>query len=181
MRIAAAGLALLAITAPAQGEILKFMIPSEKGLSAKWWPKVPALPGWHQDQGASEHFSLNALAPDGSTFARAEAVMMAKANYKPRQPKITTLAQLVEDDRKSTLAVLPDARITALPDMKDADGKRLLVRAFAPGKDGKGNWEAVAYGEEGDFFLIFTLSARSQKSYQQNFKMFETLVARYAK
>ena len=162
MRGAAVGLVLLALAAPAQAEILKFMIPSEKGLSAKWWPKVPALPGWHQDMGASEHFSLNALAPDGSTFARAEAVMLAKANYKPRQPKITTLAQLVEDDRKSTLAVLPDARITSLPDMKDADGKRLVVRAFAPGKDGKGNWEAVAYGEEGDFFVIFTLSARSQ-------------------
>lgn len=181
MRCAAAGLVMLALAAPAQGEILKFMTPSEKGLSAKWWPKLPALPGWHQDQGASEHYSVNALAPDGSTFARAEVVMMAKANYKPRQPKITTLAQLVEDDRKSTLSALPEARITSLPDLRNADGKPLVVRGFAPGKDGKGNWEAVAYGEEGDFFLIFTLSARSQKAYQQNVKAFETLVARYAK
>ncbi len=181
MRIAAAGLVLLALAAPAQGEILKFMIPGDKGLSARWWPKVPSLPGWHQDKGASERYGLNALAPDGSTFASADAVMMAKANYKPRQPKITTLAKLVEDDRKSTLAALPGVRITSLPDMKDADGKLLVARGFAPGKDGKGNWEAVAYGEEGDFFLIFTLSARSQQGYRQNLKAFQTLVARYAR
>jgi hypothetical protein len=171
---------ILLLTVPVHAEILKFAFPDEKGLNFKWWPKVPSLPGWHHDQGSSQKYAVNALAPDGNTFANAETVLLAKANYKPRSPAIKTVAQLIEDDRKNTLEAVPGTRIAPLTDMKDMDGQVFVVRSFAPGK-GAGNWEAVAYGEEGDYFLTFTISSRTQQGYQKNFKSFEALVRSYAK
>jgi len=69
-------------------------------------------------------------------------------------------------------------RISDTPPIRTADGKPLRSLTFFP-PDGKGNWERVAYGEEGEYFLIFTLSARSLESYRASLPAFETLLAGY--
>lgn len=65
------------------------MCPS--GICLYWWPKLPPIKGWHQDQNFSYHYGVDALAPDGFTFSNAVAVMYANAAYKPRDPRTKSL------------------------------------------------------------------------------------------
>jgi hypothetical protein len=58
-----------------------------------------------------------------------------------------------------------------------ADGQRLRSFSFFP--KAKGNWERVAYGEEDEFFLLFTISARSLQAYKLKQADYEALVTRY--
>jgi len=62
----------------------------------------------------------------------------------------------------------------------DKDGTPFSLYAFAP-SGGTGNWKTVAYSEEGDTFLAFTLSARSRAAYESNMPVFVGLVQKYAK
>lgn len=37
----------------AVADIEKVAIPDEKGFSLHWWPRLPAVEGWHHDRGVS--------------------------------------------------------------------------------------------------------------------------------
>jgi hypothetical protein len=161
----------------AHGEIEKIAVPCEKGICLYWWPKLPRLPGWHGDRQNSLHYGINALAPDGFTFSDAQAIIYAKALYKPRVPHITSLEALIESDRSDFLRSRPGILIAEAPDLTNADGQRLKSFTYFPKE--RGNWERVAYGEEGDFFLVFTVSSRSLDSYPAAESAFETLVGQY--
>ena len=45
----------------------------------------------------------------------------------------------------------------------------------------RSNWKAVAYSEEGEYLLAFTLDAKSKAAYDKNLPAFTALVQRYAK
>lgn len=140
-----------------------------------WWPKIAAPKGWHQDRRASYHYGCNAVAPDGHTFANAETVLYAKASYKPRIPALKSLEQLIAKDKEDFLS--SGVEIKEAPPLTTADGKILRSFIFTP-KD-KGNWERVSYGEEGDFYLTFTVSSRSLASCQSSEKIYEDFVRSY--
>lgn len=161
----------------AHAEIEKIAVPVEKGLLFRWWPKLSPVEGWHQDQEYSNHYNINALSPDGFTFKDAETVIYAKAIYKPRKPKITSLALLIENDKKGFLEKFPGIKIQEVPPLVTADGRKLHSFVFFPGKTG--NWERVSYGEEGGFYLIFTLSSRTQAGYSKAVASYEKLIADY--
>jgi hypothetical protein len=73
MRLATSLFIALLLAAPvARAEMEKVAIPGEKGMSFYWWPKLPAVAGWHQDRDHSFQYGVNALAPDRATFANAE-------------------------------------------------------------------------------------------------------------
>src|SRR6476659_7512895 len=101
-------LTLVAVTgllsAPAHAEIENIAQHCDQKLCLSWWPKLPPLKGWHQDRPSSLRNSINALAPDGRTFANAEAVIYARAIYKPRVPDVRSLDQLIENDKRDFLA-----------------------------------------------------------------------------
>ena len=63
--------------------------------------------------------------------------------------------------------------------LRTADGKAWRSFAFVPGN--QGNWERVAYGEEGDYYLVFTLSARDKASYERLAPLFASWIERYRK
>lgn len=170
--------ALLALASTRAGaEVEKLATPCDTGICFHWWPKLPDLTGWHHDHEASLLYDSNALAPDGSTFSDADAVIHAQALFKPRMPQTKTLEALVEGDKRQWSARDPSARITEASALMTADGQRLVSYTFFPGK-GR-NWERVAYGEEGEFFLLFTVSARSLKAYEKALVPYEALVGRY--
>jgi hypothetical protein len=111
MRIAAIGIVLLASSAapwPAAGEIEKRATACERVLCFHWWPKLPPLEGWHQDEARSFAFGVNALAPDGFTFGDAETVIYAKALPSPssRRPKATGSASATARRGNSTSSSL---------------------------------------------------------------------------
>jgi len=152
---------LLLLTAtPLQAEIVKTSVPCEGNNCLYWWPKAPSPPGWHQDQQASDASGINAQAPDGTSFKEAETVIYAKAMYKPLVPTIATLAALISEDKKDFLARDPKLSISEPETLTTGDGTVLRSYTFAPSADG--NWEEVAYGEEGKFYLIFTVSSRTK-------------------
>lgn len=169
---------MLAVTAASSvAEIEKFAIPGEKGMSFYWWPKLPSVTGWQQDREYSFLYSLNALAPEGTSFANAETVMYARAVFKPRVPEIQSLGVLIENDKKDFVANVPGVTIREASEIHTADGRKLISLTYSP-KD-KGNWERVSYLEEGEFYLIFTVSSRTQAGFNATSKAYEDLVSRY--
>jgi hypothetical protein len=179
MRVAAAVILMLLSLPPsgASGEIEKRATTCEQMLCFHWWPKLPALEGWHQDEERSLAFGCNALAPDGSSFGDAETVMYAKALYKPRDPETKSLEALIEQDKQRFANEVPGIEIAEAPSLTTADGRKLRSFTFFP-KD-EGPWERVAYGEEGDFYLVFAVSSRSRKGYEAALPAYERLVERY--
>jgi hypothetical protein len=178
MRIAYALIGLLLTASfPAHAEIEKIAIPGEIGLSFYWWPKLATVGGWHQNREHSFLYSANAIAPAGFTFKNAESVMYAKAIYKPREPKIKSLNALIENDRKDFEANVPNVSIHEVAALSTTDGQKVRSITFFP--TSKGNWERMSYGEEREFYLIFTISSRSQAGFDTAVFAYEKLITCY--
>lgn len=142
-----------------------------------WWPKIAPVKGWHQDRDHSYLYSVNAQSPDGYTFANAEYVMYTKATYKPRVPESKSLKEFIENDKKSFTSKDPSIIVTETEPLITADGQKLKSYTFFPKT--KGNWERVSYGEEGDFYLVFTISSRTEDGFKKALPDYEEFVNGY--
>ena len=172
-------LLLALLSCSAYGEMEKFALPctSSPNICFFWWPKLPAVTGWHHERNQSYNISANALAPDGSTFVDAETVMYAEALYKPRIPDTKSLEVLIDDDKKKFRTSTPGVLISEVAPLTTADGQKLRSLTFFP--TAKGNWERVSYGEEGEFYLVFTISSRSKAGYDKAMLAYESLIHAY--
>jgi len=170
-------LVLVVVEGTARAEMEKIAITCGEQTCFYWWPILPVIPGWHQDRDYSFHYSANAQAPDGTTFSDADAVIYAKALYKPRVPETTSLAQLIEDDKAAFLSQNASISVREQTPITNADGQVLRSLTFTPRNEG--NWERVSYGIEGNFYLIFTLSARSQKAFEKALDDYKRFVGEY--
>ena len=179
-RVKLASLVVLILAATLTGALAKIdkvAVPSSQGLQLYWWPELPILTGWQHDEGASREYAANVVVPEGYTFSNAPAVMYGKALYKSRMPGTKSVAELISNDRAEFEGDAPGVRIKELPDMRDGDGKYLKCFSFSPLASGP--WESVAYSEEGDFFLIFTVSAETSRALQAATPAFSSLVSHY--
>jgi hypothetical protein len=168
---------LLLVPLIAIAEIEKVGQVCEKGICLAWWPKLMPAKGWHQESDSSFANGVNIQVPDGFTFSNAETVIYAKASYKPRIPETTSLEMLIKDDKSEFLADDPSVSIVEVQPLKTAEGKILKSYTFFP-KD-KGNWEQVSYGEEGDFYLTFTISSRSHSGFLKSVTVYEQYISQY--
>jgi hypothetical protein len=169
--------ALLGVTARA--EVEKLAVPCERGICLYWWPKLPELRGWHQDRDQSFNYGFNALAPDGFSFVNAQAVMYAMAEYKPRIPETKSLDMLIANDKKNFVASDPGIIVAEVGELTTGDGGKMRSLTFFP--KAKGNWEQVSYGEEDDYYLIFTLSSRSKEAFDKNQSAYQQPITHYKK
>jgi hypothetical protein len=172
--LAALGVALFQ---PVLAAVEKNAVAGEDGIQLSWWPRLPDLPGWSPDPVASMQYGANALVPTGKTFGEADAVLYAKAQYKPHVPDIKSLSDLIERDKREISADGAGARIHVSHPLSSADGRPLSCRVFEPVSSG--TWERVCYLEEGDYYLMFALRSRTQASFNASMKAFEALVSRY--
>jgi len=156
---------------PAAAEMLQFATPD----GVKSWPKLADIPEWHQDMESSLKLGANSLIPDGVDPATAEVTIQARGF--PRSGSVTSASQMVESDRAGAPA---GTEVKQLSDVADKDGVAFNLYSFAP-PSGQGNWKAIAYSEEGDHLLAFTLSARSKTAFESNLPIFVTLIQKYAK
>src|SRR5215471_1495894 len=161
----------IAIT-PATAELLQFATPD----GTRSWPKLPDIPDWHQDQEMSMKLDANFLVPDGADPATSEVTIQARGF--PRSGGTSSLQQLMEKDRA---AAPPSITATKRPDVYDKDSTAFTIVAFAPANGQAGDWKAVAYSEEGDYLLAFSLDARSKAAYDKNLPVFTALIQKYAK
>lgn len=165
------------LATPAAAEIEKFAIPNSAGYRVYWWPRLPPLAGWTHDEPASRAHRINAYVPVGASFGEAPAVLYARALYKAHIPETRTLAELIRADRTSTLRQAPGTQVTPQPALRDGDGHPLTLVAYTPLSEG--SHDLVAFGEEGEFFLVFSLSARSAEDLAAARPDFEALLAAY--
>ncbi len=147
-----------------------------------WWPKLKAVPGWEQDIPHSYHYRMNTQAPAGFSFANAEAVIYARAVYKPEQPDAKTLDAFIANDKADFLSHDPSLSITRSETLKDKKGRSFISYQFKP--SGKGNWEQIAYSEEVDgdnneYYLVFVLSSRTESGYKASLDAFNQFVTSY--
>ena len=167
---------MLMISSPIYAEIEKLAIPGESSIQLYWWPVLPEVEGWHHDREHSLLYNANAQAPDGFNFADAETVIYVKSVHKPRVPELKTLADFIESDLNK-FRVKEDVTISRGVNLETNDEKSLVTYLFSPKE--KGNWEQVAYGEEGEYYLIFTISSRNKKSYKAALEYYEQYVSGY--
>ena len=165
-------LGTLLAASPASAEMLQFATPD----GVKSWPKLADIPDWHQDQESSQKLGANALVPDGADPATAEATIQARGFSRVGAGAATSVSQMVEADR----AAAAGAEVKQLSDVRDKDGTPFNLYSFGPA-NGQGSWKAVAYSEEGEYLLAFTLNARTKAAYEANLPVFVTLIQKYAK
>ncbi len=166
-------LAACLVLAPglARAEMLQFAGPD----GTKSWPKLPDIADWHQDQELSMKLAANFLVPDGADPATSEVTIQARGY--PRSGDTASLSQLMDKDQ----AAAPGAQITKRPDVYDKDSTPFTLVTFAPAAGQAGDWKAVAYSEEGEYLLAFTLVAHSKAAYDKNLPVFTGLIQKYAK
>jgi hypothetical protein len=172
---------------PASGEIVKQAVIdcAGKKVCFYWWPKLPALEGWHSDQhvnltqGGENGF--NVLIPDGSTFGDAPAIIYAKAVYRERYDEEhhakSTLDSFIQDDKTDFQEHGKDTKVAGTAALKTADGQ--VLKTFTYFRPAAKTWECVAYGTEDDQYLTFVIAARSLASYRNTLPIFQKLISQY--
>lgn len=182
MKILIFSFLLFSLTAPAEIEKVARVErsankPCKGELCFYWWPKLSSMKGWHQDKQANYEIGANVLVPDGSTFSNSESIIYARAIYKPRRSELKSLDALIEEDKKDFLTKNKSIKINAASSITTSTNQKLKVFNFFPEKDG--NWEQVAYGEETDFYILFTLSSRKKSGFDKVLADFNKLVSSY--
>lgn len=168
---------LLSSATVVQAEIEKIATPCESGICFHWWPKLPAIDGWHQDQDQSFNIDANAQAPNGFTFLNAETVIYAIAIYKAREPNFATLQNLIDSDIVKFKSEDKEIEVESVLPVSSANGNSFKSFTFFPIK--KGNWEQVSYGEESDFYLLFTISSRSKQGFDASINDYKKFINGY--
>ncbi len=170
LHVLLAGLSLTAV--PAQAEMLQFATPD----GVKSWPKLPDIPDWHQDQESSLKLAANSLIPDGMDPANPEVTIQARG-FSRTGGGATSISQMVDSDSGTAPA---GTQVKPLSDVADKDGTPFKLYSFAP-PGSQGTWKAVAYSEEGEYLMAFTLSARTKTAFDGNLPVFVALIQKYAK
>ena len=161
----------------ASAETERIATPCEKGVCFHWWPKLVAPTGWMHDRDQSLHYNVNALAPAGKSFVNSETVMYANAILRSRVPESKTLQDFIKADHANFLRESPGLSIVPAEDLKTAEGTTARSWNLAP--KAEGNWERVAYFEEGEYYMVFVISSRSEAGLREQMASFERLVAGY--
>ncbi|MFT6385857.1 MAG: hypothetical protein ACJAUU_000533, partial [Rickettsiales bacterium] len=154
----------------ALAEIEKVAIPCKGKMCFYWWPKLPKIKGWNHDENVSIKFQANMQIPVKSNFRDAQTIIYAKAIYKLRMPQTKSLEQLISGDKLKFQHKSP-LKINLSQPIKTKSGMNLISYEFFPTAK-SGNWERVSYGEESDFYLIFTMSSNSKKAYDHSLPVY---------
>ncbi|AJQ95440.1 hypothetical Protein YC6258_03404 [Gynuella sunshinyii YC6258] len=148
-----------------------------------WWPKLPEIRGWHQDVESSYRYRFNAQVPDQYTFANAEAVMYANAEYQDASTEAQTLEAFIATSQQQFIDAVPYKVDVSKTGEFTSKGKQTFFSyAFLP--EGEGNWEQVSYAEDYDhdgnkYYIIFVLSARSKEGYEKNIDAYNEFISQY--
>jgi hypothetical protein len=161
----------------AHAAIEKIATSCDEKFCFHWWPKLPLISGWHHARKESLKIDANVQIQNGVDSENSNVVIYAVAPYKPRMSETKTLENLINNDRADFAAATPDIAIEATDSLVNADGQVLKSFTFTPKSNGR--WERVSYGEEGDFYLIFTISAKSKDELNKAMGAYESFIRQY--
>ena len=162
----------------ANAEIHKEAYPVESGFEFRWWPVLPKIDGWAQDQDSSVRYGINAQVPEGQSFSDAETIIYSKAVYKPRVPELKTLDSFIQNDQSEFVAKIPSIKIIERENISSSDNVQLQSFSFEPRS--VGNWEQVSYMQEGEFYLVFTVSSRTELGLNNCLNAYRQFIENYA-
>lgn len=170
---------LILISTALSAEPLKPFIPAEPTMQGFWWPVYIDASGAQQESFYGLPLGDYPTAADGALLSDIETIIYARALYKPRTPRIKSLGELVEAEKRQFRARNPEVEISAIEPVQAADGETLTSYTYFPRKSG--TWERVTYSEEGDFYLLFTIRSQSKLRYQQDLESYLTYIRKYRK
>ena len=168
---------LIALVPAAHADVEKVATLCQNSICPHWWPKVNLPAGWHHDRDFSIHYNFNAIVPEGQSFSDAETVMYANAVFKPRVPESKTLKEFITNDHASFRKDVPDLSIVPAGNLTTADGKSAASWKLQPKTTGQ--WERVSYLEEGEYYIVFVISSRTEAGLNKNMLAYESLIRKY--
>jgi hypothetical protein len=104
-------------------------------------------------------------------------LIYARAVYKAAAPEINSLDALIAEDKKNFVENSPPASISEVEPLATGDGQKLRSFTFFPQPVGK--WELVSYGDEGEYYLIFTVSSRTKSGYDKALPVYKAMLRAY--
>lgn len=175
---------LISFSLSAHAEIFKQSGPCNNGdeICEVWWPKLKKVAGWKQDPRHSYYYRSNAQTPVNEDFAKAKAVIYAKAIKVTEKVSAKTLKDFIEGDKQSFLKKNANLRVIDDGQVKDKKGRTFYGFSFVA--QDTGNWEKVSYSEEIEadgtrYYLVFVLSSRSRKAYIAALNAYNQFVTSY--
>lgn len=178
------------LAVPSAADIKRTVVTQCKGEAAELcfyiWPKLPALPGWHQDQGLSLRYGAAFWLPDTDSKANPSPVVLvanavAEDGYETTHPELSPLDGFIADDHDRTKQDEPNATIREIARTKTADGKDLRTFVLTGLKGGHS--QIIAFTEDGDrdgkFFCVLTLDTTAQEPVENQRTLFRQMVGQY--
>ena len=156
---------LLFLSTASHAELYELKYPSKSKFLKNIWVPVLNINGWHQDKEHTLWLHSNIHVPDGSTYINSPIKIFANAVNKKRHPKFKSLTDFIDNYYIAGFGELErNVKPKKEKNIYTADGKELISYSISSLTDLP--WERVSYGEEGDYFTIFTLSGRTEDAYK---------------
>jgi hypothetical protein len=141
--------ALLAASSATRADVEKFMSNCDGKLCPYFRFVLTPPDGWVVDEEATNKNKVQILVPKGKTFGNAPALIYVQVFF--HRDKQQSLADFAEVSNGRWRAEVKDARISALPEIKRANGKPGFLRfAFENPSKAKQAYELGAFGIDGD-------------------------------
>jgi hypothetical protein len=175
------GGAMLLTTSLVSAEVENIATPDPECNCIRFWhrPKVVAPTGWTIDDEAGTYHQIAALAPGNASFDDSQVVMYARAIRKSDQHKnLRSFVQAAADTQRKANAT---NKIINRGTLKRSDKTEFVLVEVTPKPSQQANFDYIAYGEEGEFWIAYVLSAQDLKTrekYAQTFRSFVTSQSR---
>jgi hypothetical protein len=159
--------ALLACAGQARAEVQKFIIACGGKLCPYFQITLTPPHGWVLDARATWHNKVQMMVPKGTDFASAPALIYVQVF--PHRDKSQTLADFARASDERWRAHVKDAKISALPTVKRANGKPGFLRfAFENPSKKEQAYELGAFGidtdKDGNEFVLDVVMTGADKA-----------------
>lgn len=177
---------LLFVSAASSAELYELVYPSESRFLKNIWVPVLEIDGWHQDEQHTLMLHSNIHVPDGVNYLNTNSFIHANAISKKSHPELKSISNLIDIYYEKFMPIAINAEVKEVGSIDTADGKKLLsytvfpmpASSVAHTKDGL--WQRVSYGEEGDFYIVFTLVGRTEAAYKSALPTYLQSLSKYS-
>jgi hypothetical protein len=163
--------ACLMAATPSSAEVRKMMKICAGKLCPVFLPQLRVPSGWTVDTAASSKMDVIVLVPKGFDYARAEAVIYARAFYNVKKD---TVDQRVAESNRDWMEKVKDAKITRLEDVEGSKpGAPFQLFQYSNPGQASQSAEIVAFGEDTDkegnlYGVLVVLTALSEQAMTRN-------------
>ncbi len=142
-------IALFVVAGAAQADVEKFMSNCDGKLCPYFQLALTPPDGWVVEQEATNKNRIQILVPKGRNFGNAPALIYVQVFF--HRDKKQSLANFAEVSNDRWRANVKGAKISALPEVKRANGKPGFLRfAFENPTKAQQSYEMGAFGTDGD-------------------------------